>query len=63
MFECYAEVYKNEKCLDMSHMIKLQNPDVVKHVERLQWLINDMQYEGVYGSDKITINDLDNIIK
>lgn len=63
MFDCYAEPYKGEKCLDMGHMNKLQNPDVKPRVERLNWLINDMQFEGVYGPNKITIDDLDAIIK
>jgi hypothetical protein len=63
MFDCYADEKHGEKQLDLIRLNKLQNPDIQKHIERLNWLINDLQYESPHGSNILTLDDLDDIVR
>jgi len=40
----------------------MQNPDVKPHAKKLDWLVNDLQYESPLGMYKLTLDDLDRII-
>lgn len=63
VFECYADLYQGEKCLNIATVSKLQNPEVAPHIERLNWLINDLQYESVHGHNMLTLDDIDSIVR
>ena len=62
IFDTYAEPYHNEKCLDLIQLNKMVNPDVVPHAQRLDWLINDLQFESAIGMNKLTMEDLERLI-
>lgn len=62
IFDTYAEMYRGVKCLDLNHFNKLQNPDVKMHAKKLDWIINDLQYESPIGMYKLTLDDLDRVV-
>ena len=62
IFDTYAEDYRGEKCLSMPRMLQLQNPDVKQHVDRLNWVINDLQFESPLGSNVVTYDDLERLV-
>jgi len=63
VFDCYSEIYQNEKCLMLAQVGKLQNPDVKPHIDRLNWLIDDLQYVSPLGHNVLTLEDLDNVVR
>jgi len=62
IFDTYAEDYLGEKCINMPRMSQLQNPEVKQHVDRLSWVINDLQYESSHGHNVLTYDDLEKLV-
>jgi hypothetical protein len=54
IFDTYSVPVDGEKCVDINDLLRLKNPEVRRAVDRLNWLCEDLNFEGNKGRYRIT---------